>query len=180
MPANRQTVDRDHKAAEILDVAERMFLEQGFETTTIAGLARASGVAGNTLYWYFRSKDDLLAAILDRRLDRALAAVPLDAELADAAVAALAVLDEFAPLTATVHDRARHSPAIAEAHERFHAAADATVRAALEGAGLTPDDARHATQAMVSMVEGIHLHGTPRDSQARDELVLWVLGRFVR
>ena len=36
----------------------------------------------------------------------------------------LAQLDQVAKLTATVHERAQHSAAVAEMHEAFHAAAD--------------------------------------------------------
>lgn len=179
MPANRQTIERESKAAELLDAAERLFLEQGFERTTIAALARAAGVAGNTVYWYFPSKDDVLAAVLDRRLERILVEVPEGLALDDAAVVALAVLDGFAPLTATVHERARSSATVAKAHTRFHTVIGQAVQAAFEDAGLAPDDARLATKSIVAMVEGIHLHGTARDSPARDDLVRWVIHRFV-
>jgi AcrR family transcriptional regulator len=178
MPANRQAVDRDRKASEILDVAEKLFLTDGFDHTTIAALARAAGVVGNTVYWYFPSKDDLLAAIINRRLDRVPVDVPIDLPLPELATSALAALDEFAPLTAAVHERAQHSPAVAEAHERFHALVDRAVRDAFERSGLTPGDARSASRAIVALVEGIHLHADTRDAATRDALVLWVLQRF--
>ena len=178
MPANRQTLNRDQKASEILDVAEQMFMDGGFDGTTIAALARRAGVAGNTVYWYFPSKDDLLAAILTRRLDRVLAAVPGDVTMSEAATAALAALDEFAPLTAVVHERARRSPAVADAHERFHHQVDHAIRDAFERSGLSRDDARSAARAIVAMVEGIHLHDPLRDPQARNALVRWVLHRL--
>jgi AcrR family transcriptional regulator len=178
VPANRQAIDRDQKANEILDAAERLFLHDGFEPTTVAGLARAAGVASNTVYWYFDSKDDLLAAIMSRRLDHAIVSLPTDRPLPDVAAAALTALDEFAPLTAAVHERAQHSPAVAKAHRRFHLLVDRTVREAFEQSGLAPDDARLATMAVVAMVEGIHLHDRARNTAARDELVQWVLARF--
>jgi AcrR family transcriptional regulator len=178
VPANRQAIDRDQKANEILDAAERLFLQSGFDHTTVAALASAAGVAGNTIYWYFDSKDDLLAAIMNRRLDRVLVSLPTDRPLPDIATAALTALDEFASLTAAVHERAQHSPAVANAHQRFHLLVDRTVQQALRQSGLGPADARLATMAIVAMVEGIHLHDQPRNSAARDELVQWVLTRF--
>jgi hypothetical protein len=69
-------------------------------------------------------------------------------------------------------------PAVADAHERFHILADHAIRDAFERSGLTPDDARSATNAIVAMVEGVHLHDRPRDPQARDDLARWVLHRF--
>jgi AcrR family transcriptional regulator len=178
VPANRQAIGRDQKANEILDAAERLFLRDGFDHTTVAALARAAGVAGNTVYWYFESKDDLLAAIMNRRLDRTLVSLPTDRPLPVVAAAALTTLDEFAPLTAAVHERAQHSPAVADAHQRFHLLVDRTVQEAFERSGLAPDDARLATMAIVAMVEGIHLHDRNRNTAARDDLVQWVLARF--
>jgi AcrR family transcriptional regulator len=54
-----------------------LLMEQGYEAVTVAGVAARAGVGRSTLYEHFRTKDDLLAASLDRRLD-ALAAEPPD------------------------------------------------------------------------------------------------------
>jgi AcrR family transcriptional regulator len=54
-----------------------LLMEQGYEAVTVAGVAARAGVGRSTLYEHFRTKDDLLAASLDRRLD-ALAADPPD------------------------------------------------------------------------------------------------------
>ena len=64
MPANRPHVDRDAKAAEILDAAEVLLLSDGYEAMTMASVARAAGISSNAVYWYFPSKDELLAAVL--------------------------------------------------------------------------------------------------------------------
>src|SRR5438270_13408205 len=71
MPRNRQHIDRETRVAGILDAAEELLLRDGYEPTTMAAVARAAGVASNSVYWYFPGKDDLLAAVLQRRLDRA-------------------------------------------------------------------------------------------------------------
>lgn len=67
MPSNRQHIDRDAKAAEILDAAESLLLSDGYEATTMAAIARGAGVSNNAVYWYFPGKDELLAAVLRRR-----------------------------------------------------------------------------------------------------------------
>jgi AcrR family transcriptional regulator len=73
MPATRPHLDRDLKRKQILDTAEKLFLRDGFEATAMAAVARRAGIANNAVYWYFPSKDDLLAAVLQRRQERALA-----------------------------------------------------------------------------------------------------------
>ncbi len=60
--------------------AEKLFLAQGFEETTIEQIAQAAGVSRRTFFRYFESKEDVLAAHAERfgeRLYAALAARPL-------------------------------------------------------------------------------------------------------
>lgn len=180
MPATRPHLDRDVKRKQILDAAEKLLLRNGYEATAMAEVARRAGVANNAVYWYFPSKDDLLAAVLGRRLERTLenlrASETLTAD--EQVLAMLAQLDQVAKLTATVHARAQHSAAVAEMHEAFHATADRLLRSLFLDAGLDSNDATQAAKAMMAMVEGIHLHEPDRDTAARDDLVLWTLHRL--
>lgn len=181
MPATRPHVDRDVKLTEILDAAETRLLRDGYETTTMAGIAADAGVANNAVYWYFPGKDELLAAVLARRQERALAKL---SELAPSTVERrvrflLAELDEVATLTAAVHERANHSLAVAEMHESFHAAVEQYLRAGFRDAGLSARDARRAAVVVMAMVEGIHLHDAHRDAAARDRLIGWTLRRLL-
>jgi AcrR family transcriptional regulator len=50
----------------IADAAYESFWRQGFRRTSIDGIAARAGVTKRTVYAYFRSKDDLLAAVLQR------------------------------------------------------------------------------------------------------------------
>jgi AcrR family transcriptional regulator len=180
MPANRPHLDRDAKAAEILDAAEALLLRDGFEATTMAAIARGAGVSTNAVYWYFPGKDDVLAAVLRRRLERSFSrfAAHPDAPLLAQVKAGLAELDTTANLTAAIHERAKHSAAVAEVHDAFHAAVGRRLEEAFGAAGLAESDARLATAALVSLVEGIHLQEGPRDTAARDQLVYWTIERF--
>jgi AcrR family transcriptional regulator len=181
MPANRPHLDRAAKAAQILDVAEALLLRDGFEATTMAAIARGAGVSANAVYWYFPGKDEVLAAVLSRRLEGGLARVGAqpDASFREQVEAGLAQLDSQSNLTAAIHERARHSAAVAEVHEAFHAAVTRFLNQAFAAAGLAEDDARLASTALVAIVEGIHLHDGPRDTAPRDELVFWTIQRFV-
>ena len=54
----------ERKRAQIESAARSLFLEQGYAGTTMDAVAAAAGVSKQTLYSYFASKTDLLAAIL--------------------------------------------------------------------------------------------------------------------
>jgi AcrR family transcriptional regulator len=56
----------DQRRSELIETALRLFAQQGYRATTIADIAAATGTAHGLVYHYFGSKDELLAAILDR------------------------------------------------------------------------------------------------------------------
>jgi TetR/AcrR family acrAB operon transcriptional repressor len=51
---------------QLLDAAERVFSEQGVTSTTLGEVAAAAGVTRGAVYWHFRDKGDLLAALCER------------------------------------------------------------------------------------------------------------------
>lgn len=61
-PNSQEEIERN-KAMRILVAAEKLFSESGYRGTSIAEIARLSGVAEGTVYEYFQSKEDLLFAI---------------------------------------------------------------------------------------------------------------------
>jgi AcrR family transcriptional regulator len=58
---------------QILDAAAGLFASKGFGATTTREIASASGLEQGSLFHYFRRKNDILAELLDRTLDPALA-----------------------------------------------------------------------------------------------------------
>ena len=52
----------------IVEAARRLFYEAGFEQTSFADLAERSGIPKGNFYYHFRSKDELLTAVLDARI----------------------------------------------------------------------------------------------------------------
>ena len=59
-PAVRKRVNR------ILDVAEQMFIEEGYEVTTTNAIAARAEVPIGTLYQFFADKDAILYALVER------------------------------------------------------------------------------------------------------------------
>ncbi|MGG2092263.1 TetR/AcrR family transcriptional regulator [Bacillus sp. S13(2024)] len=51
---------------EILDTAERLFVSKGYMKTTVNDILREIGIAKGTLYHYFKSKEEVMDAIILR------------------------------------------------------------------------------------------------------------------
>ncbi len=60
---------KQEKVAGIFSAAEELFLSQGYHATTIEQVARKAGVSVGSIYVYFRSKEGLCLALLDKALD---------------------------------------------------------------------------------------------------------------
>ena len=56
----------------VLDAAYELFLESGFDGTSMDAIAAAAGVSKPVVYDCFRSKDELFTAMLDREEERIL------------------------------------------------------------------------------------------------------------
>jgi AcrR family transcriptional regulator len=65
----RVTKPASDRRLEFINAAEALFNEKGFENTSIDDIVQRIGVAKGLFYYYFRSREDLLAAIVDRILD---------------------------------------------------------------------------------------------------------------
>jgi AcrR family transcriptional regulator len=80
MPANRQTVPRAAREAEILAAAQAVFTADGFDQASIASIARRAGMTSANVHYYFATKDALFAAMARSSYDELFAAL---AALAD-------------------------------------------------------------------------------------------------
>jgi len=52
------------RRGQLLACAARLFAEQGYHPTSVADIVAAVGVGKGVFYWYFASKDELLAELL--------------------------------------------------------------------------------------------------------------------
>ena len=64
----RITKDPMVRMAEILDAAEELFYARGYHETAISDIVKSIGVAQGTFYYYFKSKDEILEALINRRI----------------------------------------------------------------------------------------------------------------
>jgi AcrR family transcriptional regulator len=58
-----------NQTGRILDAASALFNEQGYRNTDMAGIARSMGLARNSLYRYYSSKDHILVAVIKRDME---------------------------------------------------------------------------------------------------------------
>lgn len=54
----------------LLEVAERLFAQKGFDSVTVRQLAKEAGVNGAMVSYHFGSKNGLLAALIDEKFPR--------------------------------------------------------------------------------------------------------------
>lgn len=50
----------------ILDAAAEIACERGYEGTSISLVSKLSGHPASSIYWHFKNKDDLIAAVIER------------------------------------------------------------------------------------------------------------------
>ncbi len=53
----------------IVDAANRLFYRQGFNQTSFTDIADAAKIPRGNFYYYFRSKDEILEAIIEKRME---------------------------------------------------------------------------------------------------------------
>ncbi len=58
--------DAEERRNEILDVAERLFCAKGFDNASTNDILTEIGIARGTLYYHFKSKEDILDAMIER------------------------------------------------------------------------------------------------------------------
>ncbi len=55
---------------EILDIAEELFAIKGFDGTSTNEILEKAGIARGTLYYHFKSKEEILDGVINRLIDR--------------------------------------------------------------------------------------------------------------
>lgn len=178
MARNKRDVDPAIKREQIEEAACALFLAEGYDATSMATVAREAGVAPNTLYWYFASKDDLLVAVLDRLVNQSLAVLPTKqhAPLSEQLAWLLGEFQQTRQLISTVHARLDQSDTIREWHDRFHAMLDDMLVHQMVSKGMTPAKASVMATVGTYVVEGLLSH--PHTAQQFDKITRWLTGQL--
>jgi AcrR family transcriptional regulator len=188
MPRNRPERAREEKSAEIVAIAQRLFLERGYDGTTMAAVAREAGIATNVVHWYFATKDELFVAALDALQVRSLTqlqsrfvahATPgderslLEALLTEFVCGRLAMYESIA----TVHERSRCSPVVAEFHERTHRRYAEHLDRAVAGCRIPVAERELVVENLVLALEGLVMHRVSRPKAKR--MVSFLVRRLI-
>lgn len=171
MPRNRRPQNREEKRDEIVAAATELFTGTGYDETPMTAIAAAAGVATNTIYWYFKDKDALLVAVLDRVLAEALAdaGTRTDEPWSDQLLWAVERLERYSRLVTVVHARTAISPVIDAWHADFHRLAEDMLAGGFRSAGVPEDSLRASIQIGVFVIEGLLLH--PGTAESRREVI---------
>ena len=58
---------RNDKRTRLVEAADQLFHQQGVSNTTLANIATLADVPLGNVYYYFKSKDSIILAVIDRR-----------------------------------------------------------------------------------------------------------------
>lgn len=76
LPAGRKRRGEGHtRREEILQAAKELFLEQGYDSTTIRRIADRVGISAPALYLYFKDKEALMLALCDQTFGHLIEAI---------------------------------------------------------------------------------------------------------
>jgi AcrR family transcriptional regulator len=73
-PKRKRRADGELSRARILDAATEIAAERGYEGTSIGLVSAKCGLPASSIYWHFKDKDDLIAAVIERSFSTWLAA----------------------------------------------------------------------------------------------------------
>lgn len=65
-PERRKRPDGELSRERILDAATEIAAERGYEGASIALVSAKCGLPASSIYWHFKNKDDLIAAVIER------------------------------------------------------------------------------------------------------------------
>ncbi len=65
---NGQLTDPDSARGKLLQVAAHLFRNKGYERTTVRDLAGAVGIQSGSIFHHFKSKDEILRAVMEETI----------------------------------------------------------------------------------------------------------------
>jgi AcrR family transcriptional regulator len=165
-----QHQDRDTRREQILDAAVHLFVGNGYDNSTVDDIAKEAGLSKGSIYWYFKSKLEILFEIIDRHVQKS-----------QAELVRMAETDQYGPealykshrelyktnmqdtdsgkLYNQLSSMVNHYPEIREKMADYHRQWDETVTALIDKAvregHFAPTNALHISQAVHAMYDGL-------------------------
>jgi TetR/AcrR family transcriptional regulator, regulator of autoinduction and epiphytic fitness len=176
MPKNKRDIAPEIKRKEICEVALKRFMAHGYEGTSVGKIAADLGVAQNTIYWYFKTKDDILVGALEHLSTQlykqfmTMSHVPLVDRVAK-------LLDDASKhhcVFAILQWRLPHSPSLEAWHGKWHAGTQAFFVNRLRDMGIPIEQAELTTTVGMFVAEGIICHRLPL--HLRLQAIEWLCG----
>ena len=84
--STKTDLKKNDKYHTILEAAIKVFAEQGFFYSTVSQIAKEAGVAGGTIYLYFKNKDDILLQFFEYKTKQVFAGFREEVEKAGNAI----------------------------------------------------------------------------------------------
>lgn len=162
----------DERKPQIINAALRVFARKGYHGATMPEIAAEAGLSVGGLYWYYKSKDAVVAAILAQLFDADLDALaillaqerPAGERLLTFAQHAVATFDEhrwLIPVGIDLYGTAAHDAQargfIQRYLGRYREAIAALITQGIERGEFRPVDPHDAANALLAMEEGLSL-----------------------
>jgi TetR/AcrR family transcriptional repressor of uid operon len=191
------TAVAEARQREILQAAAACFSRRGFHQATMQDICAEVGLSPGSVYRYFRSKDDLIAALVEADRASHIARIEAVRDEPDLFVALQALADQTLdslndpqkrPLIAEITAETQRNPHVKELVRRSDTAIldslAETLRLAGERGAIDPGlDPRATAELLVAVVDGLSWRKSlyPERDAARDAaLVRTMLARFLR
>jgi AcrR family transcriptional regulator len=179
LPRNRAQIPPEERRADLVAAATEVFLTRGYEGATMEGISKAAGVTRANIYWYFKSKDEVFAAVMRQLLGRdfrALAAEHADLAPLTRLTRGLVSMRSYRSLHQAMHDRLMHHDGVREAHDLWLEWLRDMVRQVLDDRD-TDVDRELAAHLIEAVFEAVHVpmeHRRPPHEMIRFILELLV------
>jgi AcrR family transcriptional regulator len=165
-------LDKDTRREQILDAAVKLFITQGYENSSVDEIAKEAGLSKGSIYWYFKSKLEILFEITDRYVEESQAEIlrlaKLDAhgpesfylchrEMTQCKDEESASTLLFNQLVALAGRHPEISERLREYHGRWIQTASGLVREGVERGYFKPVDPILIAQAITAMYDGLYM-----------------------
>jgi AcrR family transcriptional regulator len=169
------TIDKtkdDKKEArrnQILEAATKVFARMGFNRARMDDIVEESGLSKGALYWYFKSKDDIITAILDRLVGREATELrsmlddprPVREKLTDFLQSAIADITRMRPLMPILIEfwglqlrRKTIRQVIGKYYQQYFETLTPVIQQGIDRGEFRPMDAKQGAVAIGAIMEG--------------------------